>query len=852
MKTTERPYSRIEIEGLYENLGADLTGKKVNKQGWIIIKSPLRDDKHPSFGLHLDTGNWIDHGRDGMSGNVEEAYKQYFNYGDHEMTLVYDEIRKVLSTYRKNLNFTGGKQNHSSTQSSNETPDYTQTISHSQDDEPDRVHFWEEKDDMADLVSCAQLLKEGGCPELVDQVEKYDLITKTTLEDYHCGVTEFNGENYIQIPYYTGAQLYCRDAKNVKKIRQIPESKPKESFFGEEQILGSETLHFCKSPREAMLLSQHTEDDCIGICAGENADLSDHQKHILHSQFRKGCAKVIVYFDCDTDDALNNAHRMAESIKRINAGVTVQLANIHKASNGISKDLTDWFKDGHSLDDLNQNGLEEISFSQKNDQSFWEVDKRGKVQIDELKFYEMLESHGFMKTYFGQNPVSIRNVGSIISETNQPQLSDFVRELLKNIPDRMLKDESGKSIKTKVVNSFIKHSSRLLSETGQIQLKTSKLDIMTDEKNIGYLFFNNGVARVGKQSADLIDYEKLDGVIWKEQVINRDVHLDSELAEEAVFKKFIDKLTQGIDERRDAIESSLGYLMHTHKDKAKAKAIILVDEKLVGSTEEAHGGTGKSLLLKSLDYVRQFNYVQGKNYHPSHRFAFQSVNLGDQVLLIDDVRPEFDFEGLFNIITDDMSVERKNSHPFKIPFEQSPKIAITTNTSIGGSGNSFERRENLVELPDYFNKDRKVDDEFGHTFFDDWDDEEWNKFYNYMIYCMQQYLRNGLSGYEKNYRRKKLTLETSPEMIDFYENEVDLDVEYDKTELCREFNLYRNFFDTPMQQAQFTSQIKKCGDADPKVGGIRESKSGSKRFIEFISVDRLKQIDDNDDSDEEE
>jgi len=41
---------------------------------------------------------------------------------------------------------------------------------------------------------------------------------------------------------------------------------------------------------------------------------------------------------------------------------------------------------------------------------------------------------------------------------------------------------------------------------------------------------------------------------------------------------------------------------------------------------------------------------------------------------------------LFSVVTEGLTLEKKNKDAIKIPFSKSPKIAITTNYAIKGSG----------------------------------------------------------------------------------------------------------------------------------------------------------------------
>jgi hypothetical protein len=136
-------------------------------------------------------------------------------------------------------------------------------------------------------------------------------------------------------------------------------------------------------------------------------------------------------------------------------------------------------------------------------------------------------------------------------------------------------------------------------------------------------------------------------------------------------------------------------------------------------------------------------------------------------LVFDDVKKNFNFESLFSLITEGITLEYKGQDAIKLPVQQSPKILITTNYTIGGVGGSFERRKFEVEMSDYFSYKHTPLDEFGHLLFDDWDDNEWLMFDNFMINCVQYYLENGLTKHDfKNLEVRKFIKNTS---FEFYE-----------------------------------------------------------------------------------
>jgi hypothetical protein len=130
---------------------------------------------------------------------------------------------------------------------------------------------------------------------------------------------------------------------------------------------------------------------------------------------------------------------------------------------------------------------------------------------------------------------------------------------------------------------------------------------------------------------------------------------------------------------------------------------------------------------------------------------------------------------LFSLITEGITLEKKNKDAIKIPVKKSPKILITTNYTVGGIGGSFERRKYEVELSSYFSANHSPLDEFGLMLFDDFDINEWCRFDNFMINCLQFYLKNGLVKHSfHNLKTRKFINDTS---FDFYEWVMDGNVE---------------------------------------------------------------------------
>jgi hypothetical protein len=59
----------------------------------------------------------------------------------------------------------------------------------------------------------------------------------------------------------------------------------------------------------------------------------------------------------------------------------------------------------------------------------------------------------------------------------------------------------------------------------------------------------------------------------------------------------------------DALETTLGYLLHTYKDKTDQKAIIFNDQEI---DDNPNGGSGKSLVLTAIGKIRNIVKIDGK------------------------------------------------------------------------------------------------------------------------------------------------------------------------------------------------------------------------------------------------
>lgn len=452
---------------------------------------------------------------------------------------------------------------------------------------------------------------------------------------------------------------------------------------------------------------------------------------------------------------------------------------------------------------------------------FWQIED-GKANIIRNTFIEYLESEGFGKMFLGKDYIFIQEKENIVREVTPVNIKDFVFEYVNEFTDP--------GLKRIVKESLIRSAKTLFSEATLECLQTVVLKFAEDTKEQALFFFINCFIEVTRENVKIKKYSELNGKIWEKQLIKRDFSITKEGTS---FEKFINNVCRNDVSRINALRSAIGYLMHGYKDPTRTKAIIFTDEKL---SDKAFGRSGKGLVANAAKQMKNVLRIDGKNFRFDKSFPFQSVNPDTQIMFFDDVNKKFGFEKLFSIITEGITIEKKNKNEYSIPYERSPKILITTNQSITGSDDSSRARQFVVEFSDFYNANHFPIQDFGKMFFDEWDKNEWSAFDNYMIECCQYYLKNGLKEYDYvNLTKKKLIDETAVEFEEFIKD-VPLNVEQNKKDLFERFKKeYEDF--GQMKQNTFSKWTKVYAELyDLR---IDERKSGADRYFTLREKDKI-------------
>lgn len=391
----------------------------------------------------------------------------------------------------------------------------------------------------------------------------------------------------------------------------------------------------------------------------------------------------------------------------------------------------------------------------KNDE-FWYYTEKNQIRLATFRFLTYLESNNIFKYYPGNSKdyLFVKNDNNFISIFDENKIKDFT---LNNLRERGIIDAF----------ELMADNTKAFNPNYLSMIKTVDIKFNKDTANASYIYYENCAIKTTADKIEVLNYNEIEDLIWKDQIIKRNIVLKDK--SDGVFKTFIWRVSGEDPDRYYTLKSVIGYLMHSYQNDAKPKAIIFNDEMI--SDDVPNGGSGKGLIHRAIGQIKNVVVEDGKKFDPRSQFAYQKVNEDTQIFLMDDVPKNFNFENLFSIVTEGMTVEKKGLDAFQIPFKESPKISITTNYTVKGSGASFYRRVFEVEIANHFNDNYTPEDEFKHQFFSEWSESEWQSFDNFMIRCIQFYLKNGLVESNKiNLEFRKLKNDLGSEFIEFMES----------------------------------------------------------------------------------
>ena len=195
---------------------------------------------------------------------------------------------------------------------------------------------------------------------------------------------------------------------------------------------------------------------------------------------------------------------------------------------------------------------------------------------------------------------------------------------------------------------------------------------------------------------------------------------------------------------------TFGYMLHHYKSPSRAWAPMAMDNK-IGEDNECNGRSGKSFFFKTLSLLMKTVKLSGRNPKlMDNPHVFDQVTQHTQMLLLDDCDRYLNTGLFYDNITSDMTVNPKNNQSFTIPFEDSPKIAFTTNYVPADFDPSSSARLIYMVFSDYYHQrteendyleTRSIRDDFNKDLYSKaYSEEEWNADLNFFLQCCKFYL----------------------------------------------------------------------------------------------------------------
>ncbi len=422
------------------------------------------------------------------------------------------------------------------------------------------------------------------------------------------------------------------------------------------------------------------------------------------------------------------------------------------------------------------------------EERYWSQDEKGRLDFNYARCYTFLRNRGFGRLQMTDRWRYVHWKDHIVRMVHRTEIKDFVTEFTEQVASE------------EVLNLIYKGGHFYLGDHSLENLKFFDINFEKPSRYSQNLHFQKKFWKIDKNG--IKEYAPTERVqsIWKDQLIHFDarktreelVHFEkiddrlidrydkedqqklksvkgffnaelTETGKKCHFLRFLINASNfhatrtgqngteySVDELADINThllsklTALGYMVHSYRDPAVAKAVVAMDGRLT-EVGASNGRSGKSLLGTALEKIMPTVYIGAKAKKlTDDQFLFEEVTEKTECVFLDDVRANLDFEFFFPAITGKMKVNAKGVGRWTIPREKTPKFFISTNHAINGDSSSFRDRQFCIAFSDYYNDYHKPVDDFNMLFFEEWDEEQWNLFYNLIALSLRLYFQYGL------------------------------------------------------------------------------------------------------------
>ncbi|WP_264522484.1 hypothetical protein [Flavobacterium sp. N2469] len=251
------------------------------------------------------------------------------------------------------------------------------------------------------------------------------------------------------------------------------------------------------------------------------------------------------------------------------------------------------------------------------------------------------------------------------------------------------------------------------------------------------------------------DYTDVKGFFAPHEIQSREFKYTDEVG---MFEQFLIRVSLGLKEPEtqeneitiESFKTMFGYLCHNYKDATKNPCIVLTD--MDADDETRNGRRGKTLISKAVQEVQESIIKGGKEFDSGYTHVFADLEKKHNVYIIDDVPAGFKYDDLYTNILGDISCQRKGSKAEAIKFIDAPKFAITSNWVVPYDEKNASTNGRFIEykFTNYYTTSHTPKDEFNCVFFQDWNADEWNRFYSFVFRCVKLFLQKGIIKTEYN------------------------------------------------------------------------------------------------------
>lgn len=645
-----------------------------------------------------------------------------------------------------------------------------------------------------------------------------------------CDVTRVCFESYDPNPYINPtATVFKPDLDIVRE--EIKESEVKEAK--EKALLtGKEYKIHANKPYEAPLFALTDDDKIIKILMSNydnwNTSFTDNEKH-MHVLYT---ASIMCSKGVSEKSAAKYINKEINCGKVSNSHIVKIVSDAYANKKFKYEPFEDRDKKNTFIAKLRTNSQEVYGNGELSQEKisklldeinseFWYIEKqkkeeeKGKIKIIIKKYIAFLHKKGFARYYpdnkggEGESSKYIRIINSQVSFSSSQEIRDYVLNYL---------DTPQLSEVWEVVSTYF----NLFHDKILLLIPSLVINPLSDSEKVSNLPTPKGIVRMTPTGKEFIKYEDTNVLVWKH--LNKGEEFTIVENDDNDFKQLIRNIS---GEQPLPFETAIGYACHQFKTDYENKAILLFDSDM---SDDPQGGRCKGLIYKGIQKFRNTAYIDGKRINEKSNYVNQTLEETDNVVFLDDVVKGFDLELYFPFLTEGITIRKLYSQPILIPHYRSPKLMISSNYWISGTGNSHKRRRFELELNDHYGEHHQPIDDFGHSLFSGWDEEHWNRFYNYMANCVVKYLKHGLveQTNAKCKLKRKLLAETNGDFLDWIEDEENfpMHIRLTKQDYYKSFrNTYTNYGSlTPKRFTQWVQQYaeyKGCKFDSGKSNNIR-------------------------------